>query len=258
MRDLVQMQNHFQHYLLQQQSSIENEILSTEKVPAHVRLDIYRHAYYARLLEILQLDYPALHTLLGDEEFFLLGKRYILAYPSHFRSVRWFGGALPTFLQTMQPYADKPVLKEMAAFEWVLTEVFDSPDHAILQLEKMAEIPHTKWPEMRFKLSPAVRRMDFCWNIISLWNAIKADNFLEPVLNDESTQCLIWRRGYEVQFCSLSSDEAFMIDSMCSGKNFGEICEGLGQWVELDHIALHAASLLKRYIMDGLIFEIYE
>ncbi len=34
------------------------------------------------------------------------------------------------------------------------------------------------------------------------------------------------------QFVSLSLDEAWAIDAMINGANFGEICEGLCQWVD--------------------------
>ncbi len=256
MRSLMQTQQHFQAYLLQQDSEIASDVLSTEKVPAVLRLDIYRHAYYSRLLDILQQDYSTLHTLLGDQEFFLLGKRYLSAYPSLFRSVRWYGQYLAKFLAEHPPYDDKKILSELANFEWMLTEVFDSPDQHPLALEVMADIPPDNWPNLCFELHPALRRADFIWNVLPLWHAAKCAADLKPEMNASPIQCLLWRKDYEVLFRSLSVEEAFMIDAMYAGKNFGDICEGLCEWIAPEQVALQAASLLKRHIMDGVVLRV--
>jgi hypothetical protein len=256
MRALAELQKDFQHYLMQQDSVIETDIISTEKVSANTRLDIYRNAYYSRLFEVFQLDYPALHTLLGDEEFMLLGRRYVDAHPSQFRSIRWFGNHLANFMEQRQPYADKLILREMACFEWSLTEAFDAVDEVVLPLEEMASIPFDKWPEMRFEMHTTVKRVDFQWNILQLWKEAQAEEALHPQCHETAISYLIWRKDYEVQFTSLSSDEAYMIDAMLAGTNFGDICEGLCEWLEPEQVAMHAASLLKRFIIDGMIHQV--
>ena len=40
---------------------------------------------------------------------------------------------------------------------------------------------------------------------------------------------------------------------MINGLTFGEICEGLCQWIAEDNAGVHAASLLKGWITTGLI-----
>jgi hypothetical protein len=38
--------------------------------------------------------------------------------------------------------------------------------------------------------------------------------------------------------------------------NFGELCERLCEWVEESSAAFHAASMLKRWMIDGLLTRI--
>ena len=256
MRVLAELQKDFQQYLMTDNAAIQVEIISTEKVPASERLDVYRHAYFARLLEVFQLDYPALHALLGDDEFVLLTRRYVDANPSQFRSIRWFGNNLPTFLEQRSPYADKPILAEMARFEWLLTEAFDASDEAVIGIEEMAAIPFEKWPEMCFRMHAVIKKVNFQWNITQLWKAAEADEPLFPEEHAHPISYVIWRKKYEVQFSSLSPDEAYMLDAMMAGRNFSDICEGLCEWFLPEAVAMHAASLLKRYIVDGMVHQV--
>lgn len=52
---------------------------------------------------------------------------------------------------------------------------------------------------------------------------------------------------------SLGEDEAWALDAVREGGNFGVICEGLCRWHGADEVAMQAASFLKRWVTDGLI-----
>jgi hypothetical protein len=256
MRVLADIQKDFQQYLLESDADIQADIVSTNKMSSDGRLNIYRHAYYSRLLEMFQLDYPVLHALLGNDEFLQLGHQYIDAHPSQFRSIRWFGDKLAIFLKNVQPYANKPFLEEIARFEWLLTETFDSKDETVMLLEDMANIAADSWPTMHFVHHLSVKQTNFQWNITELWKQVQANQTINLIQHEKPLAYLIWRKGYEVQFCSLSPDEAYMLDAMQAGKNFGNICEGLCEWIDENDIAMHAASLLKRYIIDGIVHQV--
>ncbi|MES2217531.1 MAG: DNA-binding domain-containing protein [Pseudomonadota bacterium] len=256
MRSLSVLQNYFQEYLLQHQTAIYQDIISTSQVTSETRLAIYRDAYFLRLLEVLSGDYEILKKLLGAKQFDQLGKQYIMATPSRFRSVRWFGKQLPTFMRENNYFAKESWLLEMAEFEWQLTEAFDAADIAGIDFNTMAAIPPQRWPEMVFKLHPGVRRLDFNWNVVSLWKKAHDNKILKPKKNNFTIPWLIYREHQEVQFYSLAAPDQFMIDAMLAQENFATICEGLCEWVAADAAAVTAASLLKRFIQDGLVIEV--
>ena len=77
MRELRELQADFQNYLLQQNPCITFDIIGTTTVPVITRLNIYRDAYYLRLIEAFQQDYPALQALLGEKHFEQLCRNYI-------------------------------------------------------------------------------------------------------------------------------------------------------------------------------------
>jgi hypothetical protein len=253
MSDLSQLQDNFQNYLLQNHSSIQLNIISTEKISAGQRLDIYRDAYSLRLIELLTTEYPVLLQLLGDEDFDILARNFIAAQPSTFKSVRWYGVALPAFIEATGTDNTHPILAEMARFENAISESFDASNCEPVSFEAVAAIPFAQWPAMRFNLQAAFRRLDAHWNVLPVWNAIGSDETPTLEHTNEINYLMIWRKHLEVQFCTLTIDEAYVIDAMQSEKTFSEICEGLCEWVTEEQVAMHAATLLKRFINDEII-----
>jgi hypothetical protein len=72
-------------------------VLPSSQLTAEARLDIYRTAYRARLLECLAEDYPALAQALGASTFHALCLDYAAQLPSHSPSLIRFGARMPAF-----------------------------------------------------------------------------------------------------------------------------------------------------------------
>ena len=257
MRSLSELQEDFQAYLLHQGNAIQADITHTEALSSIKRLEIYRDAYYLRLLESLTQDYSVVYAMMGEEPFNQFAYDYILAHPSRFKSIRWFGNRVAHFMQKTEPYCNQSWLIELAEFEWLLTEAFDERDSDIVTIEHMATIPFESWPDMQFALHPSFRKITLHWNVASLWDAYKEQNtLLSPQKTDDPISWIIWRKDQTIHFRSLTLDEAYVIDAMHLGKSFSTICEGLCEWVAEDHVAMHGATLLKRFIIDKQIANI--
>lgn len=253
MRNLQDLQTHFQNYLLHLNPAIKPAIISTENAGAVTRLEIYRNAYYLRLIEAIEQDYPGLRAFMGIAEFHECLRLFIDKHPSHFRSLRWYGGALPAFLKETKPYSDYPWFAEMAEFEWLLVQAFDAADRSCVTVDDMALVPFEQWPQLRFLLHPSLYCLNLSWNVVALWQAFQEE--VEPPMLEQRDLAtwIIWRNDLHVQFCALEVDAAFVILAMQTGHTFSEICEGLCEWIDEQNVATHAALLLKRFILDGLI-----
>ncbi len=257
MSKLLQLQNDFQAYILNDDQHMEDHVVGTEKVSAQRRLEIYTNAYRFRLLDILIDDYEKLFTFLGDEQFLELGNTYIDAYPSIFRSVRWFGQYLPKFLQNTDPYSEQPFLAEIARFEWGLMNTFDSPDNKLMTAQDLSNILPNDWANICFTYTASLQRLDLEWNAVEIWKAIDEEQELpEPNKLQNPQAWMLWRKELETLFRSLSVDEAWSIDTAIKGKSFGTICEGLCEWIDENHVAAHAATLLKRWVSEEIVAHI--
>lgn len=254
MSHLYRLQKDLQNCILLQQDEMP-EITGTKQVPARIRLGIYIHAYRARLTEALRTHYPILQAWLGEGIFRLLAEDYINTHASAFRSIRWFGHQLAAFLRSLHT---EEYLVEMAEFEWALTEVFDGKDSPLLSAEALKKIPPQDWSRLEFELHPAVRRLNLHWNVVTIWQALNANQNLPEILHHETaTPWLLWRKDLNTQFRSLSAAEAWMIDAMLAHAPFSEICEGLCTWFSQDEVGVNIATLLNKFIHEGLVSEVH-
>ncbi|MEZ5536324.1 MAG: DNA-binding domain-containing protein [Thiolinea sp.] len=249
---LAGLQQDFLRYLQYEQRDIEPVILSTERVSADLRLRIYANAYWSRLSEALQENFPALHTLLGDDDFHELAESYIRRYPSQHFSLRYFGDRLTELLQ-QPPYAGQSVLAEMARFEWAVWAAFDAADVVPATLEDIQSVPPEQWGDLVFELHPSCQLLELKWNVPVLWQAM-ADE-AEPIAPEqgEATNWLIWRQGLGTYFRTAEADEAWALSRLQQGSSFAALCEGLGEWVGVDHAVTRVVGFLQTWLNDGVV-----
>jgi len=253
---LLDLESKFQDYLLYSKQDIFNHVVGTSNVPAEIRLSIYGHAYRSRLHEALSDTFSALHTYMGDDAFEELCLAYIDANPSSFRSIRWFGDQLATFIGNNSPYHATPYLSELATLEWTMSSVFDAADSSVLQIQDIQTISPEAWIDMRLQLHPSAHRLCFSWNTVQIWQAITEEQMPPDPEQDAPIDWIFWRQELICQYSSLSEDEAWAIDNVIKGATFGKLCEGLCQWVDEQDAGMHAASLLKGWITAGLIAKV--
>jgi hypothetical protein len=254
---LRSLQQEFVAYLLHRDEYVVQRIEGTHRVDNRTRLGIYADAYRLRLLEALRVDFTALHTLAGDSDFERIGRAYIETHPSEHFSIRYFGHQMSAFLASDARFCDTPVFAEMAAFEWALGLSFDAADSACVTVEAVGAIPGEAWPDMQLRLHPSVQRLDLRWNVPGLWKAIQEEQPpQQPVAADYPQSWVIWRHGLKSYFRSAPVDESWALDALGEGQCFAMLCAGLCEWVDEDHVAAHAAQLIRRWVTDGLIARI--
>lgn len=254
---LRDLQACFQAHVLHGDDGMLAQVRADARPNAAARLAIYANAYRLRLLEALTTDFPALHTLAGDDVFDRIGRAYIDAYPSTHYSIRYFARNLSTFLAETAPFDATPVLAEMAALEWALTLAFDAADDPVLDESALAALSADAWPGMRLRLHASVQRHDFRWNVAELWSAIDQQRTPEaPAAYAEQRAWLIWRRALQTYFRPVDATEAWALDYLRTGADFAALCDGLCAHAEPSQVGLLAASYLKGWIQAGLVAEI--
>jgi hypothetical protein len=252
---LISLQQQFIGMLLQDDRQIASRIIGTRKVPIETRLNIYAEAYHVRLIEALADSYPALHSLLGDDAFTAMSQDYLRQHPSRHFSIRWFGDRLAAFLRRSALYSGKPVLAEMALFEWTLREVFDAADFAPLDRSQLLQLPAASWAGLRVALNPTIRRIELKWNVPALWRAIEQQQEpVEAAAHEWPQPWLCWRKlDQRNWFRSMDADEAWALDEMSRGAGFADICAGLCEWIDAQHAPARAAGHISRWCDEQLL-----
>ncbi len=110
--------------------NIESIIGRSQSLGSVERLAVYGNAYFARLLECLGEEFPAVKQLLGEDAFNTIGFQYLQACPSRSYTLNELGRSFPNFLRETRPQ-DVPapswpdLLINLATVERTYSEVFD-------------------------------------------------------------------------------------------------------------------------------------
>jgi len=253
---LVELQRNFQAHLLMGDDAILESVVDAPPLAPAERVQVYRNAYRVRLSDALQDTYPVLFKILGDEVFESLGDAFIDAHPSVHRSIRWYGRELADFLAQRQPYAEQPILAEVARFEWTLSEVFDAADAVPMAREALQAVDPDSWEQLGFMFHPSLRLLDLSWNTVAVWQAMSRDEDPpQPAMAEAPIPWLLWRRELTNRFRSLDEAESAALQAARSGEPFGEICAALRVWLPEEEIPLRAATLIGKWTDSGMITE---
>ena len=256
--ELYHLQKNMLDWLISKDEKVKSDIIDTgevNKVSVDQRLAVYGNAYGYRLIDALSDNYPSVHTLLGDDDFYKMTYAYMKAYPSHHFSLRYFGHKLEEFLKDY--LSEEPVLAEMARFEWALRKGFDAANTPTIGLESLQKVPIEQWAELQFKFHPSVSRLDLEWNVPQLWSAI--DEETEPMPPEKLEYpyaWLLWRKELLTYYRSLDVDEAWALDTALKHGTFAELCEGVCEWIDEEHAPARVAGFLSQWINDELLTEL--
>lgn len=256
MMRLQELQNSFQQYLTTTEgnATIAAEITSVASSNIAERLHIYHHAYRSRVREALTSQFPNLAKLLSSEVFNQYIDDFIANYPSTHKNMRWLGDKLSSFLQVHAPY--KPLLSDMANFEWSLGIAFDSADTPCLTIQDLSAFTPEQWGDLSFAWHPSVFLGQAQTNVVSIWmqleENVSANN--EAVL--EPSSYLVWRKELVSQFKSLSTLEANAIAYMMEKHTFGELCEYLTAHMDEDDVLPYAAGLLSDWLQQNMLVKV--
>ncbi len=254
MTALASLQRQFLDYVQTANPAFEGEIAGASEAERGRRLSIYYNAYRVRLRGSIETDHPVLGRYLGDEWFEEMVTGYIGAFPSAQTSLRHFCDALPAFLGETAPFADNPVLADLAAFEYELMDAFDAADGVRPGDDFLASIPPADWPGLGFSFHPSARYFITSWNTVEIWQAIKADLVPPAATQGAEKPWLVWRSPSRLtEFRCLGKDEYAVLQCAQAGGNFASICEVLLAYHSEADVASRALLLLQAWVDQGLI-----
>jgi hypothetical protein len=220
---------------------------------APARLDVYHHAYRARLVEALRSNYPVLHRVLGDDGFRELALGYLADHPSRTPSIRWFGDRLPEWAASHAEALPHPALADLAAMEWAMGLSFDAADALPLGFEDLAALPPSQWADTHFAPHPSVTLLPLQWAVEPIWRALTDDENAsseEPQAHPHTL--LVWRQGLDTRWRSLDDDESAALADCLAGETFLALCDR-ATVVRGEEAPAWVASALRRWVDDGLL-----
>jgi len=208
------------------------------------RAEVYFRAYFLRLSEVLRLDFPRTHELLGADRSSFLVRDYIRAHPSRHPSVTWFGQHFADFL-TRACY-ETPWVAELAHLEWSMVEAGYASTSPTVTIADLAAIEPERWREITFTPVSSLRWFVTRWPVHRLWNG-ESTLSLKP----QRSVMRVWRNPKDlVAHAVMEECEEAALLLMLEGKPFNQIAE---VFATKPDAPAQAAALLGGWLVDGLL-----
>ncbi len=194
---------------------------------AAARLGIYRHGYFARLVECLEDDYPAVRAVLGSDDFELLCLEFISAHPSHSPSLNFYGAPFAEYCRSW----DDPraaFVSDLARLEWAVVEAIHA--ESLPQLPNLAQLVGADFSRVHLQANPSLRLLGFGFDVGAVYQGFKAteegDEFeLAELPLPAATNLAVCRAGDRIWRVSIAAELSPVLERLLNGDSLGTAIE---------------------------------
>lgn len=231
---------------------IESLIEPSSRLNGAERLSVYATAYFARLLECLRDEFPAVCTALGEDAFNGLGLSYLSAHSSTSYTLGELGCGFADHLEQTRPpratsgsgetgpdWAD--FLIDLARLERTYAEVFDGPgieNARSLSAEDLATLDPRDWTSSRLQTAPCLRLLRMRFPVHEYATAVRSGKTQVAFPSPRPCHLIISRRDYIVRRVCVAQLEFELLEALHEGQCIGEALSSCVSSSDLDDHSL--------------------
>lgn len=219
---------------------------------AAMQLEVYRHAYRARLQEVTGEDYPALEQHLGTERFHQLLQDFIACTPSVHYNIARYSAGLPAFVARTLP--DDLLAHELAVLEDTLCQLHDAQESEALTPEHLAGLTEQDLAQSVLLPRCASRLLVFSHPLDAYYTALREDQH-PPRPQPSPSHLLVFRHDDVVWRMPLEANEHRLLHSLAEGTPVAEATARLVALASDDEDALQSdiGRWFSRWIRNGVL-----
>jgi hypothetical protein len=218
------------------------------------RLEIYRHAYSARLVECLLDDYPTVSAALGEAAFEALCRRYVARHPSTSPNLNAFGRHMADLAKGEAFSVPATFVSDLAALEWAIVEVIHASSLEPLDPAALGAIPPDCWGDATLVPTPALRLLRTAYPVNAYFQATREER--HPSVPDARESFVaVCRSGPTVWRVDLSAASFDLLHALSAGRPLGasldEACGALSG-VDESEAAERVTGWFRDWVSSGL------
>jgi hypothetical protein len=193
---------------------LESVVLPSSNLSSVERLEIYAHMYYARLVEVMEAEYPTVRQILGPQAFAAACRRYVAKHPSRTRTLNAMSAAFPDFLARSLPRSNRNGLAaDVARIERAMEDVFDAPRAEPLTAAQFAMTGEGT----RLRVNPALVLLKLRYPANEFMNALRRGQ--KPrVPSPRASFAIVFRRGYQVLRRDQEPEQFRLLQALAAGR----------------------------------------
>jgi hypothetical protein len=197
---------------------LEAVVLRSRQLTSVERLEIYAHMYYARLIEVMEAEYPTLRQILGAHAFAAACRRFVTKHPSRTRTLGSLSARFPDFLARTLPRSTRNALAvDVARIERAMEDVFDAPRAEPMSAAGFAALGAGDWDRVTLRVTPALRLLKLRYPANDFMNAARRGE--QPrVPRPRATFAIVFRRGFQVMRRDQEPEQFKLLEALAAGR----------------------------------------
>lgn len=187
--------------------------------PLGKRFDVYRNNIAVGLTEALEVGFPVIRKLVGDEFFKAMAGVYLRQHPPSSPIMSQYGDKIPGFLRNFEPVAHLPYLPDVARLEVLIRRSYHAADAE--QLRDLGDLAVIDLATTTLEFAPSVSQFASDFPVYDIWMANMKGASMPKVATAQSV--LISRPAFDPILTALDTDEAEMTRDLRQGHTLGTL-----------------------------------
>ncbi|MGB1034911.1 MAG: putative DNA-binding domain-containing protein [Primorskyibacter sp.] len=221
----------FRASLLDATQPVPDGLTDGDGRPAGRRYAVYRNNVAVSLREALVTGFPAIHSLIGAENFDHIAGLFLRQNPPVSPLMMHYGLGFPDFLAGFSPLAHLGYLPDVARLELAMRQSYHAADAPRFDPARLADLDEPSLMSARFTFAPSVHYMPSPWPVVSVWRVATRPGSPKPPAQAECV--LITRPDYDPEPHPLSLDAAHFVRALMRGMCFRDALETAGDGFDL-------------------------
>jgi hypothetical protein len=202
---------------------VEDVVRPSKSLQPVQRIGVYHGMYMMRMVEAMEVDYPALAQYLGEDDFTELITGYVQQHPSRSFTLNRLGDHLPEYIASLPKIRNRVFVHDLATFELAMTQVFDEAEVAPMAADSIAFIPPHALESLRFAAIPALRMLTLDYDVDAAFQSFRDDEQMRP--QRKKSWLAVYRRDYSVMRLPLSRAAFTFLRMLIAGETIGGAIE---------------------------------
>jgi hypothetical protein len=193
-----------------------------------MRLQIYRNNIIGSLTKAMQLTYPLIVILTGENFAATMMGSFVRENPPREACLARYGTGLDRFIETFAPAQSLPYLPDIARLEWAMNESFYAPDDGPLSPADLESISHCELADMTLRLRSSVRLLESHWPLLAIREFCLQENRDDSEtldLDQGGCKIMVYRPALSVELVSVDLAEYDFLHGIQAGRPLGSIAE---------------------------------
>lgn len=186
--------------------------IKSGKAPKKELLDIYRNNLYCSLTSALEITYPKVFELSGNNKFKEFCQEFIKANKSNSGNLDDYGANFAKFLKGK----GELLFHDLAISEWLMHQSYLAQDSDPVNIKSLQKLNPEKLFDVKFELNPSCFLLESNYNLL---NKNKGKKLKKPVY------FAIYRHNLDVEIEKISKEDFVFLSGVKSNLTLYEIYE---------------------------------